>query len=83
MVANQFSATMEAMRKALAAGVLISLVSFALVFWAAGRFLDLLPRLEASRWFHPATDGFVMLAIASGPLIALRKHRRKTNAARR
>jgi hypothetical protein len=33
------------MRKALAAGVLITLAGFALVFWAAGRVLSLLPRL--------------------------------------
>jgi len=74
---------MKAMRKALAAGTLISLTCFALVFWAASRLLVLLPRLEASPWFHPATNGIVLLAVATGPLIGLRKRRRKTNAASR
>ena len=76
-------ATMETMRKAVVAGVSISLVAFALLFWAAGRFLELLPRLEASRWFQPATSGIAMLAVAAGPLISLRKRRRKPNSARR
>jgi hypothetical protein len=72
------------MRKALAAGVLISLAGFALVFWAAGRFLSLLPRLEASRWFHLATNAIVpFAAAASSAAICLRKRCRKTNAAHR
>lgn len=74
---------MKAMRKALAAGTLISLTCFALVFWAASRLLVLLPRLESSPWFHPATNGIVLLAVATGPLIGLRKRRRKRNAVSR
>ena len=82
-IASRLSATMETMRKAVAAGTLISLVCFALVFWAVSRLLALLPRLETSPWFQPATNGIVLLAIATGSLICLRKRRRKTNAARR
>jgi hypothetical protein len=74
---------MEAMRKALAGGTLISLACFALVFWAVSRLLPLIPRLAASPWFQPVTNGIVLLAVATGPLICLRKHRRKTNAAHR
>jgi Flp pilus assembly protein TadB len=70
---------MEEMRKAFAAGTLISLACFALVFWAVSRFLPLIPRLAASPWFK----GIVVLAVATGPLVCLRKHRRKTNAAPR
>jgi hypothetical protein len=71
------------MRKALAAGALISLACFALVFWAVGRFLSLLPQLEASRWFQPVTNGCTLLAFTTSPLIYLRKRRRKTSAAHR
>jgi hypothetical protein len=72
------------MRKALAAGALISLAGFALVFWAVGRFLLLLPRLEASRWFQPVINGIVPFALAaSGTAMYLRKRCRKTNTARR
>lgn len=71
---------MEVMRKALAAGTLISLTGFALVFWAVSHLLLLIPRLEASPWFQPVTNGMVLLAVA---LVCLRKHRRKANAARR
>jgi hypothetical protein len=71
------------MRKALAAGTLISLTCFALVFWAVSRLLPLLPRLAALPWFRPAAGGIALLAIATGPLISLRKHGRKTNAAQR
>jgi hypothetical protein len=71
------------MRKALAAGSAISLACFALVFWTVSRFLPLLPRLEASRWFQPATNAFVVLAVAMGTLIHRRKCRRKTKPAHR
>jgi hypothetical protein len=72
------------MRKALAAGALISLAGFALVFWAVNRFLLLLPQLEASRWFQPVTNAIVPFALAaSGTAMFLRKRCRKTNAARR
>jgi hypothetical protein len=71
------------MRKALAVGVLISLAGFALVFWAAGRFLSLLPLLEASRWFQPVTNGLTLFAFAMAPLVYLRKRHRKTRAAHR
>ena len=76
-------ATIEAMRKSLAAGALISLAGFALVFWAVGRFLSVLPLLEASRWFQPVTNGITLLAVATGPLIYLRKRRRKIKPAHR
>jgi len=76
-------ATMEAMWKALAAGTLISLTGCALVFWAVSRLLPLIPQLEASPWFHPVTNGIALLAVATGPLVSLRKYRRKTNAAHR
>jgi hypothetical protein len=71
------------MRKALAAGSLISLACFALLFWAVSRFLPLLPRLEASRWFQPVTNGFVLLAVATSPLIYRRKGSRQTKPAHR
>jgi len=71
------------MRKALAAGALTSLAGFALVFWAVGRFLSLLPLLEASRWFQPVINGLTLLAFATGPLVYVRKRHRKTSAAHR
>ena len=72
------------MRKALAAGVLISLAGFALVFWAVGRFLSVLPLLEASRWFQPVINGIVpSVFAASGTAMYLRKRHRKTSAAHR
>jgi hypothetical protein len=71
---------MEAMRKALVAGALISLAGFALVFWAVGRFLSVLPLLEASRWFQPV---LTLFAFAAAPLVYLRKRHRKTSAAQR
>jgi hypothetical protein len=71
------------MRKALAAGVVISMAGFALLFWAIGRFLSLLPLLEASRWFQPVTSGLTLLAFVTGPLVYLRKRHRKTSAAHR
>ena len=71
--------TMEEMRKALAAGALISLACFALVFWAVSHFLPLMPRLAASPW----SNVFILFAVVVGPLVYLRKHRRKAKPARR
>jgi Flp pilus assembly protein TadB len=67
------------MRKALAAGTLISMACFTLVFWAVSRLLPLI----LSPLFEPVAYGFFLFAVASGPLIYLRKRRRKTNAAYR
>jgi hypothetical protein len=74
---------MEMMRNALAAGTLISLIGFALVFWAVSRLLPLILRFEAPPWFLPVEIAIIVLASAAGPLVRLRKHRRKTQAARR
>jgi hypothetical protein len=74
---------MEAMRKGLAVGTLISLTGFALVFWAVSRLLPMMPRLQASAWFHSATNVIVLFAFATGPLVSLRQHRRKANVAHR
>ena len=71
------------MRKALAVGTLISVAGFALVFWAIGRLLPLIPRLEALPWFRPASSAIVWLAFATGPWIRLRKQRFKTKGAKR
>jgi membrane protein DedA with SNARE-associated domain len=69
--------------RALAAGALISVLCFALLFWAAGHFLVQLPQIEASSWFRPVTNAAVMLALASGVLIHRRKQRRGKKAAHR
>jgi hypothetical protein len=68
---------MEAMRKALAAGTLVSVAGFALIFWAVSRLLPLMPRLEALPWFQPAASGIALLAVTTGPLVRLRKRRFK------
>jgi hypothetical protein len=71
------------MRKALVAGTLISLIGFALVFWAVSCLLPLILRFEAPPWFEPLASAIIVLACATGPLVRLRKHRHKTKAARR
>jgi hypothetical protein len=55
------------------------MAGFALLFWAVGRFLSLLPLLEASRWFHVVPNAIVpLVSAASGTAIYLRNRRRKT-----
>ena len=71
------------MRKALAAGTLISVIGFALVFWAVSRLLPVILRFEAPPWFLPVEIAIIVLACATGPLVRLRRHRRKTKVTRR
>jgi hypothetical protein len=63
-------------------GTLISVAGFALIFWAIGRLLPLIPRLEALPWFRPASSAIVLLAFATGPWIRLRKQRLQARGAR-
>jgi hypothetical protein len=74
----------EAMRKALVAGALISLAGFAFVFWAVSRLLPLILEAEASPWFGLVSNVvFLFFLAGTSTAIHLRRRRGKTSAAHR
>jgi len=66
---------MSTMRSALALGAVVSLVCFALVFWAVTGLLALILRLEASPWHEIVFSMITVLGVSAGSLMILR-HRR-------
>jgi hypothetical protein len=71
------------MWRSLAAGVLISVACFVLLFWGVGYLLVLLPRYQGSSWFQPALNAFVIFSVTAGALVYRRKHSRVKKAPHR
>ena len=71
------------MWKTLAAGALISVPCFVLLFWGVGHLLVLIPRVEGSVWFRPAISAVTIFSVAAGALIHRRQHNLVKKAAHR
>ena len=71
------------MWRSLAAGVLISVACFVLLFWGVGHLLVLLPRFQGSLWFQPAIIASVIFSVTASALIYRRKHSRVKKAPHR
>jgi hypothetical protein len=71
------------MWRTLAAGALISVPCFVLLFWGVGHLLVLIPRVEGSAWFRPAISAVTIFSVTTGALIQRRQHSRARKAAHR
>jgi hypothetical protein len=71
------------MWRSLAAGVLISVPCFVLLFWGVGHLLVLIPRLQGSLWFQPVINAIVIFSVTASALIHRRKHSRVKKAPHR